>query len=172
MGRLAPRRRLRFALRRYPAPVTGPSRRPSTFPAGSLNHAPQLGPNWAMKSTVFGVSYSSNVTLREVRSRTTASMSTTSRCNTEDRLPDTLEQDPRPYPARSRDTFDDLDIVPVAGEEQRRRRTGGPEADDRDLHNAAGNVLLIRTKNSAARWPGPRSLVERYSSIERVNVQA
>ena len=50
--------------RRYPATGTGPWRSPSTFPAGSLNHAPRAGPNWAIKLTVFGVSYSSKVTPR------------------------------------------------------------------------------------------------------------
>ena len=56
----------RLKRRPYPAAGTGPSRRPSTLPAGSLNEAPRTGPNWA----------------RDVRSRMTASMSSTSKCKT------------------------------------------------------------------------------------------
>jgi hypothetical protein len=47
------------------------------FPSGSLNHAPRLGPSWAIRSIVLGESYSSKVTPRERSSRIVASRSGT-----------------------------------------------------------------------------------------------
>jgi len=47
------------------------------FPSGSLNHAPRLGPSWAIPSIVLGESYSSNVTPRARSSRIVSSRSGT-----------------------------------------------------------------------------------------------